>query len=84
MLVLKTVFSPRLERSRQVAREITCRCLAHSHVLVNNSLCLQGDFDETGQPHGNGKYFYAGGETYEGGVANGHLDGLGSFMFSRY
>jgi len=51
---------------------------------VNDSLCLQGDFDETGQPHGNGKYFYAGGETYEGGVANGHLDGVGSFIFSRY
>jgi hypothetical protein len=56
-------------RCRQLS--LTCLCVA------------QGHFDEEGLPHGQGKYFYAGGETYEGAFVNGHLEGPGTFIYSR-
>ena len=43
----------------------------------------QGEFDEEGNPHGTGTYYYASGETYEGSFEHGQLEGAGTFIFSR-
>jgi hypothetical protein len=62
---------PAAVRRRRGHLSLTCMCVA------------QGQFDEEGLPHGQGKYFYAGGETYEGAFVNGHLEGPGTFIYSR-
>lgn len=53
------------------------------HLTLTCMRVAQGQFDDEGLPHGQGKYFYSGGEAYEGSFVNGHLEGPGNFTYSR-